>query len=75
MVTPWYTLTLFWIFTRLPTVTSASMYTFLPSDECSPMVAPSRTWEWCQMLVPSPMVAAGSTTAVGCADQLIGPAY
>src|SRR6266516_928073 len=30
-----------------------------------PIRAPSRTWDWFQMLVPSPICASGATSAVG----------
>src|SRR5438874_10503940 len=31
----------------------------------APIRAPSRTWDWFQMLVPSPICASGATSAVG----------
>ena len=42
-VTPWYRLLLFWTFTRSPTTTPTSTYTFLPMTQSAPMRAPSRT--------------------------------
>src|ERR1700686_4275438 len=30
-----------------------------------PMTAPSRTWTWCQILVPGPISASSETSAVG----------
>ena len=42
--TPWYTDTLFWIFTRSPMTTPSSTNTFLPSVQPVPITAPRRTW-------------------------------
>jgi hypothetical protein len=44
--------------------TPASTYTFLPMMQPAPMRAPSRTWAWFQMLVPSPTTASVDTSAV-----------
>src|SRR5688572_26722192 len=33
--------------------------------QLAPMLAPERTWAWCQMRVPSPICAPSSTSAVG----------
>src|SRR5438132_13812520 len=45
--------------------TPTSTYTFLPMMHPAPIRARSRTWDWFQMLVPSPISASAATSAVG----------
>jgi len=62
-VTPWYTDTLFWIFTPLPIFTLRSMKTFWPIIQFSPISEEGMIWVKCQTFDPAPMLAPASITA------------
>ncbi len=64
ITTPSYTDTLFCIFTLLPISAVEPTKTFWPILHSLPIFAPDMIWEKCHILVPSPMLAGSSTTAV-----------
>jgi len=69
-ITPSYSETLFCTFTWLPNTTVDAIKTFWPMLQLFPMRQPFIRCEKCQMLVPLPIIAPSSITAVGCTKKI-----